>query len=99
MVEHPDPNRVRMRTIIRPAEDSPVRGSLGSPRADAVTADDVRGLLAAGKPSCSRTVRTVSGAPTRPGSVSASSAAPAHCRSPPTAPSSTKPLCARGTGP
>jgi xanthine dehydrogenase accessory factor len=35
--------------ILRPAEDSPVLGSVGSPRADAAVADDVRGLLAAGK--------------------------------------------------
>ena len=35
--------------IIRPAEDSPIAGSLGSARADAAVADDVRGLLATGK--------------------------------------------------
>ena len=49
LVEHPDPGRVGRRLIIRPAEDSAVLGSLGSDRADAAVADDVRGLLAAGK--------------------------------------------------
>ena len=49
VVEHPDPKRVGRRLIIRPAEDSAVLGSLGSDRADAAVADDVRGLLAAGK--------------------------------------------------
>ena len=49
VVEHPDPPRLGMRMIIRPAEDSPITGSLGSARADAAVADDVRGLLATGK--------------------------------------------------
>ena len=49
VVEHPDAARVGMRMIIRPAEDSPSIGSLGGSRADAAVADDVRGLLAAGK--------------------------------------------------
>jgi xanthine dehydrogenase accessory factor len=49
VVDHPDPERVGRRMIIRPAEDSPIRGSLGGPRADAAVADDVRGLLASGK--------------------------------------------------
>ena len=49
VVEHPDPERVGRRVIVRPAEDSAVLGSLGSDRADAAVADDVRGLLAAGK--------------------------------------------------
>jgi xanthine dehydrogenase accessory factor len=49
VVEHPYAERVGRRLIIRPAEDSPIRGSLGSPRADAAVADDVRGLLASGK--------------------------------------------------
>ena len=49
VVEHPDPTRVGARMIIRPAEDSPISGSLGSQRADAAVADDVRGLLATGK--------------------------------------------------
>jgi len=49
VVEHPDATRVGKRMIIRPAEDSPIIGSVGSPRADAAVADDVRGLLAAGK--------------------------------------------------
>ena len=35
--------------IVRPADDSEILGSVGSPRADAAVADDVRGLLAAGK--------------------------------------------------
>ncbi len=49
IVEHPDPARVGRRMVIRPAEDSAALGSLGSDRADAAVADDVRGLLAAGK--------------------------------------------------
>jgi xanthine dehydrogenase accessory factor len=49
VVEHPDPTRLGMRMIIRPTEDSPIAGSLGSTRADAAVADDVRGLLATGK--------------------------------------------------
>jgi xanthine dehydrogenase accessory factor len=49
VVEHPDATRVGMRMILRQAEDSPILGSVGSPRADAAVADDVRGLLAAGK--------------------------------------------------
>jgi xanthine dehydrogenase accessory factor len=49
VVEHPDPARLGMKMIIRPAEDSPIAGSLGSARADAAVADDVRGLLATGK--------------------------------------------------
>jgi xanthine dehydrogenase accessory factor len=49
VVEHPDPDRVGQRVIIRPAEDSAVLGTLGSARADAAVADDVRGLLATGK--------------------------------------------------
>ncbi|HJV13664.1 MAG TPA: XdhC family protein [Propionibacteriaceae bacterium] len=49
VVEHPDAERVGRRMIIRPAEDSPISGSLGGPRADAAVADDVRGLLASGK--------------------------------------------------
>ena len=49
VVEHPDPEKLGMRMIIRPTEDSPITGSLGSARADAAVADDVRGLLATGK--------------------------------------------------
>jgi xanthine dehydrogenase accessory factor len=49
VIEHPDASRVGRRMIIRPTEDSPIRGSLGSARADAAVADDVRGLLATGK--------------------------------------------------
>jgi xanthine dehydrogenase accessory factor len=48
VVQHLDPTRVGRRMIIRPAEDSDIRGSLGSERADAAVADDVRGLLATG---------------------------------------------------
>jgi xanthine dehydrogenase accessory factor len=49
VVEHPDFTRLGMRMIVRPADDSPIIGSVGSARADAAVADDVRGLLAAGK--------------------------------------------------
>ena len=49
VVEHPDLTRLGMRMIVRPADDSPIIGSVGSARADAAVADDVRGLLAAGK--------------------------------------------------
>ena len=49
VVEHPEARRLGMRMIIRPAEDSPIAGSLGSARADAAVADDVRGLLGTGK--------------------------------------------------
>ena len=49
VVEHPDAARIGMRMIIRPAEESPIIGSLGGSRADAAVADDARGLLAAGK--------------------------------------------------
>jgi xanthine dehydrogenase accessory factor len=49
VVEHPDAARVGLRMILRPEEDSPILGSVGSPRADAAVVDDVGGLLAAGK--------------------------------------------------
>jgi xanthine dehydrogenase accessory factor len=49
VVEHPEVTRVGMRMVVRPDEHSPILGSVGSPRADAAVADDVRGLLAAGK--------------------------------------------------
>jgi xanthine dehydrogenase accessory factor len=49
VVEHSDAARVGLRMILRPEEDSPILGSVGSPRADAAVVDDVRGLLAAGK--------------------------------------------------
>jgi xanthine dehydrogenase accessory factor len=49
LVEHPDATRVGLRMIIRLADDSAIRGSLGSARVDAAVTDDVRGLLAAGK--------------------------------------------------
>jgi xanthine dehydrogenase accessory factor len=45
MVEHPDPQRVGRRMIIRPEELS---GSLGSERIDAAVHDDALGLLASG---------------------------------------------------
>ena len=41
MVEHPDARRVAVRRIVRPADDSEILGSVGSPRADAAVADDV----------------------------------------------------------
>ena len=49
LVEHPDATRVGLRMIIPLADDSAIRGSLGSARVDAAVTDDVRGLLAAGK--------------------------------------------------
>ena len=48
VIEHPDETRVGRRLIVRTGA-SPVEGSVGSPRADAAVADDVRGLLAAGR--------------------------------------------------
>jgi xanthine dehydrogenase accessory factor len=45
VVEHPDPERVGRRMIVRPDELS---GSLGSERIDAAVRDDALGLLAAG---------------------------------------------------
>jgi xanthine dehydrogenase accessory factor len=53
LVEHPDPDRVGARLVVRP-EDSqdgvrPVVGTLGSSRFDAAVADDARGLLASGR--------------------------------------------------
>ena len=50
VVTHPDPARVGAHLAVRPesAVDG-VRGSLGSPRADAAVTDDVRGLLANGR--------------------------------------------------
>ena len=56
VVEHPDPERVGRRLVVRPADadagadraDSAVQGSLGTDRIDDAVADDVRGLLAAG---------------------------------------------------
>ncbi len=63
VVEHPDPQWVGRRLVVRPEgpEDAaaeplqdlpaghPGGGTLGSPRADAAVTDDVRGLLAAGR--------------------------------------------------
>lgn len=48
VVAHPDPARVGRRLVVRPGDDATADGSLGSARADAAVADDVRGLLAAG---------------------------------------------------
>jgi xanthine dehydrogenase accessory factor len=50
VVEHPDPHWLGRRLLVRPEDAAvPVQGSLGSGRADAAVADDVRGLLAAGR--------------------------------------------------
>jgi xanthine dehydrogenase accessory factor len=51
VVEHPDPDRVGRRLVIRPGSGPrPGRsGTLGSERADAAVTDDARGLLAAGQ--------------------------------------------------
>ncbi|WP_028472718.1 XdhC family protein [Nocardioides alkalitolerans] len=46
VVAHPDPAWVGRRLVVRP---DGVDGTLGSPRADAAVADDVRGLLAGGR--------------------------------------------------
>ena len=46
VVDHPDSEGIGRRLVVRP--DS-VQGSLGSQRADIAVADDVRGLLAAGR--------------------------------------------------
>jgi xanthine dehydrogenase accessory factor len=45
VIEHPDPSWLGRRLVVRPTS---VEGSLGSPRADAAVADDVRGLLESG---------------------------------------------------
>jgi xanthine dehydrogenase accessory factor len=50
VVEHVDPAWVGRRLVVRPEDTRPaVQGTLGSARADAAVADDVRGLLAAGR--------------------------------------------------
>ncbi len=50
VVAHPDASRVGRRLIVRPEDaDVPRTGTLGSDRADDAVADDVRGLLAAGR--------------------------------------------------
>ena len=46
VIEHPDPDRVGRRLVLRP--DRAAAGSLGSSRADDAVADDALGLLAAG---------------------------------------------------
>lgn len=46
VIEHPDPERLGRRLVIRP--DQPAASSLGSARADDAVHDDVLGLLAAG---------------------------------------------------
>ena len=46
VIEHPDPERMGRRLVVRPESD--VVGSLGSQRADDAVRDDVLGLLAAG---------------------------------------------------
>jgi xanthine dehydrogenase accessory factor len=50
VIEHPDPSCQGRRLVVRPAQKSrfEVRGSVGSPRADAAVRDDALGLLAAG---------------------------------------------------
>ncbi|UAL30811.1 XdhC family protein [Nocardioides rotundus] len=50
VVDHPDPERVGGRLVIRPdgSGGADVAGSLGSPRADDAVRDDAVGLLAAG---------------------------------------------------
>ena len=50
VIAHPDTERVGRRIVVRPeGDDTPRTGSLGSSRADDAVADDVRGLLAAGR--------------------------------------------------
>jgi xanthine dehydrogenase accessory factor len=50
VVEHQDPAWVGRRLVVRPEDAStPIVGGIGSPRADAAVADDVRGLLAQGR--------------------------------------------------
>jgi xanthine dehydrogenase accessory factor len=46
VIEHPDPERLGQRLIVRP--DQPPAGSIGSPRADDAVNDDAMGLLASG---------------------------------------------------
>ncbi len=45
VIEHPDPARLGLRTVVRPDSST---GSLGSARADAAVTDDALGLLASG---------------------------------------------------
>ncbi|MBA3529312.1 MAG: XdhC family protein [Propionibacteriaceae bacterium] len=49
VVEHLDQDRVGRRLVVHSGDGSEVWGSLGSDRADAAVADDVRGLLASGQ--------------------------------------------------
>ncbi len=50
VVGHPEPDRVGRRLVVRPEGTDPeAQGGLGSQRADAAVADDVRGLLAQGR--------------------------------------------------
>jgi len=50
VVEHPDPAWLGRRLVVRPEDaGTPGAGGLGSARADDAVADDVRGLLAAGR--------------------------------------------------
>ena len=50
VVAHPDAARVGTHLVVRPEDaDVAVQGSVGSDRADAAVADDVRGLLAHGR--------------------------------------------------
>jgi xanthine dehydrogenase accessory factor len=46
VVDHPDPERVGSRMVIRP--EQPASGSLGSPRVDDAVTDDALGMLASG---------------------------------------------------
>ena len=53
VVEHPDPAWLGRRLIVRPVGDGiPVEGALGSERAKAAIADDVRGCWPMGEASC-----------------------------------------------
>ncbi|MEJ7649907.1 MAG: XdhC/CoxI family protein [Nakamurella sp.] len=50
VIEHPEATRIGNRIIVRPEDAAvPRTGSLGGERADDAVADDVRGLLAAGR--------------------------------------------------
>jgi xanthine dehydrogenase accessory factor len=50
VIEHPDPQWLGRRIVVRPElDDVRASGSLGSTRADAAVTDDARGLLASGR--------------------------------------------------
>jgi xanthine dehydrogenase accessory factor len=53
VIEHPDPEWVGRRLVVRPETEGPTdsgaRGSLGSSRADDAVTDDARGMLASGR--------------------------------------------------